>query len=79
MNSSIMEALQIMLIGMGVVVSFLIILVFVMKIVANVIAQVDKLMPPPKEETSAPAVSVSSDKMIAAAIAIAHVHSSKSK
>ena len=46
MNSSIIEALQIMLIGMGVVVLFLIILVFVMKIVSSVVAQVDKLIPP---------------------------------
>ena len=50
MNSSIVEALQIMLIGMSVVVLFLIILVFVMKIVASVVAQVDKLMPPAQEE-----------------------------
>ncbi|MCZ9894044.1 OadG family protein [Brachyspira hyodysenteriae] len=50
MNSSIIEALQIMLIGMGVVVLFLIILVFVMKFVAGIGGQADKLMPPPKEE-----------------------------
>ena len=81
MNSSIIEALQIMLIGMGVVVLFLIILVFVMKFVAGIVAQVDKLMPPPKEETSAapPVISSSNDKMVAIAIALAHVHSSKSK
>ena len=81
MNSSIMEALQIMVIGMGVVVLFLIILVFVMKFVAGIIAQVDKLMPPPKEETSAapPVISSSNDKMVAIAIALAHVHSNKSK
>ena len=81
MNSSIMEALLIMLIGMGVVVLFLIILVFVMKFVAGIVAQVDKLMPPPQEEipASAPAASISSDKMVAVAIALAYVHSNKSK
>lgn len=80
MNSSIIEALQIMVIGMGVVVLFLIILVFVMKFVAGIVAQVDKLMPPPKEETSALPTAVqssSNDKMVAIAIALAHIHSSK--
>ena len=81
MNSSIIEALQIMLIGMGVVVLFLIILVYVMKLVAGIVAQVDKLMPPPQEEipTSVPSAPISSDKMVAVAIALAHVHSNKSK
>ncbi|WP_297205118.1 OadG family transporter subunit [uncultured Brachyspira sp.] len=82
MNSSIMEALQIMVIGMGVVVLFLIILVFVMKFVSTVVAQVDKLMPPPQEasvSSPAPVQAVNNDKMVAIAIALAHVHSNKSK
>ena len=82
MNSSIMEALQIMVIGMGVVVLFLIILVYVMKIVSTVIAQVDRLMPPLQEASSsspAPVQTVNNDKMVAIAIALAHVHSNKSK
>lgn len=82
MNSSIMEALQIMVIGMGVVVLFLIILVFVMKFVSAVVAQVDKLMPPPQEAASSsptPVQAVNNDKMVAIAIALAHVHSNKSK
>ena len=82
MNSSIMEALQIMVIGMGVVVLFLIILVYVMKIVSTVVAQVDKLMPPPQEDSSsspAPVQTVNNDKMVAIAIGLAHIHSNKSK
>lgn len=80
MNSSIIEALQIMVIGMGVVVLFLIILVYVMKIVAAIVAQVDKLMPPPKEEAAPLPTAVNTsgnDKMVAIAIALAHIHSSK--
>ena len=82
MNSSIMEAIQIMLIGMGVVVLFLIILVFFMKVVSAVVAQVDKMMPPAQEESSsspAPVQAVNNDKMVAIEIALAHVHSNKSK
>lgn len=82
MNSSIMEAIQIMLIGMGVVVLFLVILVFVMKVVSAVVAQVDKMMPPAQEGSSsspAPVQAVNNDKMVAIAIALAHVHSNKSK
>lgn len=78
MNGSIIEALQIMLIGMGVVVLFLIILVYVMKLVSAVIVQVDKIMPQKEEEqTALPVQSVSNDKMVAIAIALAHVHSNK--
>ena len=80
MNSSIMEALLIMLIGMGVVVLFLIILVFVMKIVSSVVAQVDKLIPPPQEaiaSSPAPVQTANNDKMVAIAIALAHMHSNK--
>lgn len=83
MNNDIIEALQIMLIGMGVVVLFLIILVFVMKLVSSVVAKLDKLMPVKQEEISSPSTtatqSISNDKMIAIAIALAHVHSNKSK
>ncbi|PTY40417.1 OadG family protein [Brachyspira hampsonii] len=80
MNSSIIEALQIMIIGMAVVVLFLIILVFVMKIVGAIVAKVDKLMPPPQEAISsspAPVQTSNNDKMVAIAIALAHVHSNK--
>ncbi|OEJ14236.1 sodium pump decarboxylase [Brachyspira hampsonii] len=79
MNSSIIEALQIMIIGMAVVVLFLIILVFVMKIVGAVVAKVDKLMPPQEAISSSPAPVQTSnnDKMVAIAIALAHVHSNK--
>ncbi|WP_295163308.1 OadG family transporter subunit [uncultured Brachyspira sp.] len=80
MNSSIIEALQIMIIGIVIVVLFLIILVYVMKLVAAIVAQVDKLMPPPKTE-AAPlpsAVQASgNDKMTAIAIALAHIHIAK--
>ena len=78
MNVGIIEALQIMLIGMGVVVLFLIILVYVMKLVSVIIAQVDKVMPQKEEvQTALPVQSVSNDKMVAIAIALAHVHSNK--
>ena len=78
MNGSIIEALQIMVIGMGIVVLFLIILVYVMKLVSVIIAQVDKIMPQKEEEqTALPVQSVSNDKMVAIAIALAHAHSNK--
>lgn len=78
MNNEILSAIQIMLIGMGVVVLFLIILVYVMKFVSVIIAQVDKIMPPQEEAiSSAPVQSVSGDKMKAIAIALAHIHSNK--
>ncbi len=51
-----------------------------MKLVAAIVAQVDKLMPPPKTE-AAPlpsAVQASgNDKMTAIAIALAHIHIAK--
>lgn len=78
MNNEILAAIQIMLIGMGVVVLFLIILVYVMKFVSVIIAQVDKIMPPQEEAiSSAPVQSASGDKMKAVAIALAHIHSNK--
>lgn len=78
MNNEILSAIQIMLIGMGVVVLFLIILVYVMKFVSVIIAQVDKIMPPQEEAiSSAPIQSASGDKMKAIAIALAHIHSNK--
>ena len=78
MNNEILAAIQIMLIGMGVVVLFLIILVYVMKFVSVIIAQVDKIMPPQEEAiSSAPIQSASGDKMKAIAIALAHIHSNK--
>ena len=78
MNNEILSAIQIMLIGMGVVVLFLIILVYVMKFVSIVIAQINKIMPPQEEAiSSAPVQSASADKMKAIAIALAHIHSNK--
>ena len=78
MNNEILAAIQIMLIGMGVVVLFLIILVYVMKFVSVVIAQINKIMPPQEEAiSSAPVQSASADKMKAIAIALAHIHSNK--
>ena len=78
MNNEILSAIQIMLIGMGFVVLFLIILVYVMKFVSVIIAQVDKIMPPQEEAiSSAPVQSASGDKMKAIAIALAHIHSNK--
>ncbi len=78
MNNEILSAIQIMLIGMGVVVLFLIILVYVMKFVSVVIAQINKIMPPQEEAiSSAPVQSASGDKMKAIAIALAYIHSNK--
>ena len=78
MNNEILSAIQIMFIGMGVVVLFLIILVYVMKFVSVVIAQINKIMPPQEEAiSSAPVQSASGDKMKAIAIALAHIPSNK--
>lgn len=78
MNNEILAAIQIMFIGMGVVVLFLIILVYVMKFVSVVIAQINKIMPPQEEAiSSAPVQSAGGDKMKAIAIALAHIHSNK--
>ena len=78
MNNEILSAIQIMLIGMGVVVLFLIILVYVMKFVSVVVAQINKIMPPQEEAiSSAPVQSASGDKMTAIAIALAHIHANK--
>lgn len=78
MNNEILAAIQIMFIGMGVVVLFLIILVYVMKFVSVVVAQINKMMPPKEEAiSSAPVQSASGDKMKAIAIALAHIHSNK--
>lgn len=78
MNNDILASIQIMLIGMGVVVLFLIILVYAMKFVSVVVAQVNKIMPPPEETVSAaPVQSVNTDKTKAIAIALAHIHSNK--
>lgn len=78
MNNDILSAVQIMFIGMGVVVLFLIILVYAMKLVSVVVAQINKIMPPEEESVSSvPVQSVSADKTKAIAIALAHIHSSK--
>ena len=78
MNNDILAAIQIMFIGMGVVVLFLIILVYVMKFVSVVIARINKIMPPQEEAiSSVPVQSASGDKMKAIAIALAHIHSNK--
>lgn len=78
MNNDILSAVQIMFIGMGVVVLFLIILVYAMKLVSVVVAQINKIMPPEEEAVSSvPVQSVRADKTKAIAIALAHIHSSK--
>lgn len=77
MNNDILSAVQIMFIGMGVVVLFLIILVYAMKLVSVVVAQINKIMPPEESVSSVPVQSVSADKMKAIAIALAHIHSNK--
>lgn len=78
MNNDILAAIQIMFIGIGVVALFLIILVYVMKFVSIVVAQVNKIMPPQEEAVSSvPVQSASGDKTKAIAIALAHIHSNK--
>lgn len=78
MNNEILAAIQIMFIGIGVVALFLIILVYVMKLVSVVVAQVNKIMPPQEEAVSSvPVQSASGDKMTAIAIALAHIHANK--
>ena len=77
MDNGILASIQIMFIGMGVVVLFLIILVYVMKFVSVVIAQINKIMPPQEAISSASVQSASGDKMKAIAIALAHIHSNK--
>ena len=78
MNNGILASIQIMFIGMAVVVLFLVILVYAMKFVSLVVAQVNKIMPPQEEAVSSvPVQSVSADKMKAIAIALAHIHSNK--
>ena len=78
MNNDILAAIQIMFIGIGVVALFLIILVYAMKFVSIVVAQVNKIMPPQEEAVSSvPVQSASGDKTKAIAIALAHIHSNK--
>ena len=78
MNNEILAAIQIMFIGMGVVVLFLIILVYVMKFVSVVVAQINKIMPPQEEAiSSAPVQSASEDKMKKVEIALAIPHNYK--
>ena len=78
MNNDILAAIQIMFIGIGVVALFLIILVYAMKFVSLVVAQVNKIMPPQEEAVSSvPVQSASGDKTKAIAIALAHIHSNK--
>lgn len=78
MNNDILAAIQIMFIGMGVVVLFLIILVYAMKLVSLIVAQIDKIMPQKEEIVSDVKVQTASgDKLTAIAIALAHIHSNK--
>lgn len=78
MNNDILAAIQIMFIGMGVVVLFLIILVYAMKLVSLIVAQIDKIMPQKEEIVSDVKVQTANgDKLTAIAIALAHIHSNK--
>lgn len=60
-----------MLVGMGIVFSFLVILVFAIMIMAKCVAIINKLCPLPIEEVKAPKVKASDDAEIALAIAVA--------
>lgn len=75
MDSNITEAIQIMIMGMAVVIIFLIILVCVTKLVSKATAKLDSLLP--SEEDTNVTIQTSNnqnDKMIATAIALAHIH-----
>ena len=62
-----------MLVGMGIVFSFLIILVFAINIMTKCINIINKLCPLPIEETKTKSIKkISDDSEIALAVAIAH-------
>lgn len=60
-----------MAVGMGIVFSFLVILVFAIMIMARVVAYINKVCPLPVEPTKAPKAKVSNDAEVALAIAVA--------
>jgi len=73
MDTSLLEGLQITVIGMSVVVLFLITLVFVMIIVSKVVVVIDKIMP--VVETGGPQTTQKMDNTkLAVAIAIVHLN-----
>lgn len=72
----ILEGVQIMFIGMSVVGIFLVLLVFVMMLVNKLATFFDKIIPPKESLQSTQGSTVQAggnDKLIAAAIAIAHL------
>lgn len=74
MDNAIYEGIQVMVLGMGTVVLFLLIMVFAMTIVSKVVTVFNARFPEPvAEQTSAPApvVQGSSDEMVAIAVAMA--------
>ncbi len=60
-----------MVVGMGIVFSFLVILVFAIIVMAKVVAFVNKICPPPVAEQKAPKAKSTDESEIALAIAIA--------
>ena len=73
MDTNLLEGLQIMVIGMSVVVSFLVILVFVMILVSKAVAVIDRIMPIVETGSSQVTQKVDNTKL-AVAIAIAHLN-----
>ena len=74
MESLVIEGLQLMAVGMLVVFSFLILMVFAMKISAAIIKKLERFFP---EEQVHAATVVSDKSLIAAVIAVARSHAEK--
>lgn len=72
MDTDLLEGLQIMFIGMGVVGLFLVILVFVMILVSKVVTIIDKAMPIVEQEM-AQTIKKIDNTNLAIAIAVAHL------
>lgn len=81
MDNGILASVQIMFIGMAVVIIFLIIMVYIMKFVSLIVAQIDKIMPQKEEEIASSVQSqpINNDKTMAIAVALAHIHSNSNK
>ena len=60
-----------LLIGMGIVFTFLVILIFAIMISAKVVTLIDRLFPPLKEETKSSKKSSTDESEVALAIAVA--------